>query len=279
VLFQCGSYNYSYTGERKFAYGDETGLLKEWETQWGGFIYRTDRMELSGDIPWVSMHEAVKRGTDFGAWANRGIVIRHWDAKLGGEESAPWIAEIGAPVHSEDTSIVDFLLPPSVSLLLPGDYVEAEIVHVIMPQFADDYYGPNTNLSLALQKWDNTWHLVYREAVGNSVDINVRRGGKLVRAYPIQIQRTAGDIRFDVTGGLGYVPVTFTNLTDYRNPLLEEKRNDEWVEIDQSHHGKDYWQTDFNPDNGTWEITYSLPLDSPGDERIKREFRLVVNAN
>ena len=158
---------------------------------------------------------------------------------------------------------------------MPGDYVEAEVVHVIMPQFADDYYGPNTNLAQALQVWENTWQMVYREAIGNALDIKLLRGGKLVREYPIQIRSTGGDIRFAVTGGLGYVPVTFTDLTEYRSFHLEQKINGDWVEIDQSHYGKDFWQTDYNPETARWEITYSLPLDTADDDRIQAEFRLV----
>lgn len=275
VLFQCGSYDYSYTGERKFAFGNEEGLVKEWETQWGGFIYRTDRMELTGEIPWVSMHEAVKRGTDFGAWANRGIVVRRWDARLGGQEAAPWIAEIGAPVRSEDTSLVDFLPPPGVTELLPGDYVEAEIVHVIMPQFAADYYGPNQNLRQALLTAENTWKMIYREAVGNHLDVRVSKGGKLMRSYPILIRSQGSAVAFTVTGGLGYVPVTISDLNDYRGFKLEHKVDGIWIELDQSHYGKDFWQTDFNSTTQRWELTYSLPLDTPQDESQTHEFRLI----
>ena len=277
VLFQCGGYDYSYTGERKFAYGNEEGLLKEWDTQWGGYIYRTDTMELTGEIPWVSMHEAVKRGTDYGAWANRGIVVRQWEAKLGGQKTSPWIAEIGANVRGVDTSLVDFLPPEGVKALLPGDYVEAEFVHVITPQYAADYYGPNENLRQALLTGENTWRMIFREAVGNDLDVKVKRGGVLERSYPIYIRSKGGAVIFTVTGGLGYVPVTIGNLNDYRGYQLEHKVDGNWIELDQSYDGKDYWQADFEPQTQRWELTYSLALDTPKDERITHEFRLIQN--
>jgi hypothetical protein len=231
-------------------------------------------MELTGEIPWVSMHEAVKRGTDFGAWANRGLVVRRWEAKLGGRKTAPWIAEIGAPVRGVDTSLVDFLPAPGVTELLPGDYVEAEIVHVIVPQFAADYYGPNENLRQALIANENTWNMIYREAVGNHLKVNVTRG-KLEHTYPIRIRSRGGEVAFTVTGGLGYVPVTISGLSDYRGFRLEHKVDGNWTEMDQSRHGKDYWQTDYNPQAQRWERTYSLPLDTPQDERQPHAFRLV----
>ncbi len=280
VLFQCGGYDYSYTGERKFAYGNEDGLIKEWDTQWGGFVYRTERLKLSGQAPWVSMHEAVKRGQDFGAWANRGLVVRDWQARLGGQPAAPWIAEIGALVRGDETSLVDFLSPPGVTELLPGDYVEAEIVHIVMPQFAADYYGPNENLRQALLAGENTWKMIHREAFGNHLEVSVARGGEVERLYPIKIRCQAFPLAFQVTGGLGYVPVTFAGLQDYRGFTLEYQVDGHWVALDQSRYGKDFWQADFDPLAQQWELTYSLPLDaapavvSTTDERQERQFRL-----
>jgi hypothetical protein len=46
-----------------------------------------------------------------------------------------------------------------------------------------------------------------------------------------------------------------------------------WSRIDQSVHGKDYWQADFDAEARTWEITYTIPLDTPGDAPTPREMR------
>lgn len=272
VLFQCGSDDYSYTGERKFAWGDEKGLVKEWETQWGGALYRTPRFALEGRIPWISMHEAVSRAVGEEAWANRGVVIRSWDAQLGGKPAGPWAAERGAKVRQVETSLMDILPPPDVTRLQPGDYVDAVVEHVVMPQFADDYYGPNRALSEALENGENTWKMIHREAVGNDLQVEIGRG-TLLRQRPITIRSKENRAEFTVTGGLGYVPVTIAGLTTYRDPVLEMNAAGVWKPVDQSVHGKDYWQTDFDSTMDTWEITYSVPLDSPGDKREKRSFR------
>ncbi len=274
VLFQCGGYNYSYTAERKFAIGNAGGLVKEWETQWGGFDYRTDQMELTGDVPWISMHEAVNRANDAGAWANRGLVLRNWNARLGGGKASPWAAEIGVTVGGADTSLIDLLPPPDLTELQPGDYVEAEIIHVVMPQYASDYYGPNENLRQALAANENTWMMIFREAVGNHLEVKVSRGAKLLRSYPIHIRSRGGGLSFQVSGGVGYVPVTISGLDDYRGYRLETKTSDGWVAIDQSWHGNDFWQADFDPTTQTYDLTFSLPLDAPQDQRLTRQFRL-----
>jgi hypothetical protein len=43
----------------------------------------------------------------------------------------------------------------------------------------------------------------------------------------------------------------------------------------QSYAGNDFWQMDYNPVEDGWEVTYSLPLDTPDDVRMAQEFRLV----
>jgi len=272
VLFQSGGDDYSYTGERTFAVGSEAGLAKEWATQRGGNAYRTAPAMLAGRVPWLSMHEAVPRAEGKEAWANRGIVIRQWDATLGGKKAAPWVAERGAKVRGADTSLFDILPPPSVKALQPGDAVEAVVEHVIVPQFADDYYGPNANLKAALEKGQNTWRMIHREALGNDLEVGVTKG-KLLRRIPTLVQAQGNQAEFTIAGGLGCVPVTIAGLSGWRDPVLELQEGGAWKAVDQSVHGKDFWQTDFNAEEGSLEITYSVPLDSPGDARVRRAFR------
>jgi hypothetical protein len=64
-----------------------------------------------------------------------------------------------------------------------------------------------------------------------------------------------------ITGGLGYVPVTFTGLKSYRDAGLW--RDDGDGRVDQSVHGQDFWQADFDATTRTWSLTYNLPLDPP----------------
>lgn len=280
VLFQCGSDDYSYTGEREFARGGENGLVEEWQTEWGGNRYKTEPVELTGRIPWVSMHEAVPRAEGNEAWANRGIVIREWDARLGGRHVRPWAAERGAKVRGTDTSLVDILPPPDIDQLQVGDYVAAVVEHVVVPQFAHDYYGPNENLRAALKRWQDTWEMVHREAIGNDLAVNVVRG-ELLRDRPTMIRATENHAEFAITGGLGYVPITITGLTDFRQPLLEiqETNNGTWIPVDQAVHGNDFWQTDYDTQTGTWQVTYSVPMDTPGDKRVSRAFRFRIGSS
>ena len=215
VLFQIGADTYSYTGERKMALGNESGLIREWSTKWGGNTYRTAPAECTGRVPWISLHEGEPQHDkgDAGAWANRGIVIRSWKAKLGGKPAAPGVAEHGVNARSQDTSTLDLLPPPGVTQLEPGDFVEATIEHIIVPQYAKDYYGPNEALRSALNHWQNTWHMIHREATANDRHVEMKRG-KLIRLSPaITIEPVDGAAEWTLNGGLGYVPITFTLKT------------------------------------------------------------------
>lgn len=275
VLFQTGADTYSYTGERAMALGSEEGLTREWETRWGGEAYKTSRMECTGRIPWVSLHRAVSRDkSKAGAWANRGVIIRRWDARVAGAPIRPWVAEYGVKARGRDTSLVDVLLPPHVKRLDRGDYIEATIEHVVVPQYARDYYGPNQNLRAALEKHENTWHMIHREAVGNDLEITVTHG-MLERSRPTRLRVAADNrARFTIKGGIGYVPITFGGLSDYRDPVLEIREgHGPWRQVDQSVYGRDFWQTDYATASRTWDITYTVPLDTPGDTRQTRELR------
>ncbi|NQT17754.1 MAG: hypothetical protein HQ582_33670, partial [Planctomycetes bacterium] len=212
VFFQCGGDDYSYTGEKKFAWGNENGCVREWETAWGGNRYKTEPVELTGRVPWVSMHEAVSRAEGAEAWANRGVILRQWDARLDGRPARPWMAERGAKVRGRDTSLLDLVPPPHIEKLRPGDYVEAVVAHVVVPQFADDYYGPNENLRNALRRDQNTWKMIYREALGSDLEVEVATG-ELARRSPTLIRAQRDRAEFSITGGLGYVPVTIARLS------------------------------------------------------------------
>ena len=122
VLFQIGADTYSYIAERTLALGNETGLLREWQPHWGGNTNRTAPMECTGRVPWLSLHEAVSRADQEarnkgekgapGSWANRGIVIRAWQARRQVERVAALVAAtmiLGS--FMSNTAAANLLLP------------------------------------------------------------------------------------------------------------------------------------------------------------------------
>ena len=150
----------------------------------------------------------------------------------------------------------DFVPPPGVAQLEPGDFVEATFEHVIMPQFAEDYYGPNEALRKALAKDGNTWRMMCREALGNDRQVTMKRGS-LVRVFPsVCVQAEHDAAEFTLSGGLGYVPVTFTGLASPTGHALAV----DGQPVDQSVHGNDFWQTDYDAATARWSLTYTIPV-------------------
>ena len=90
---------------------------------------------------WFYLASEPKSQGVLGAFADRGLVVRHWDAVLGGKRVAQphWsLHSTSATQHSLELSP-----PPGVDTLLDGDYVEAVVELLTLPQRARDYYGPN----------------------------------------------------------------------------------------------------------------------------------------
>jgi hypothetical protein len=111
-----------------------------------------------------------------------------------------------------------------------------------------------------LTKDENTWRMIHREAVGNDYAVAMKTG-TLERLHPDVRVRTEKDTAtFDLTGGIRFVPVTFTGLSSPRNSILTVNG----VPFSQAIHGSDFWQTDYDPVTRTWSRTYNLP---PSDRK------------
>ena len=257
VIFQMGSDTYNFTKERKMAFGNQNGLVKEWNTQWGGNVYRGQPVKLEGKFPWISLHDAVKPESETkGAISNRGIVLRKWKARLGGKDASAWIAEHGQTRHRKDSSTIDIVPPPGVTRFEPGDFIEATFEHIMMPQFAKDYYGPNEALRAELGQHENSWRMIHRESAGNARKIQMLEGS-LERRFPdVRVGAVNGSAKFTLQGGLGYVPVTLTGLKSHK---VVQLRIDGRL-LDQSVHGDDFWQCNYDLAKKSWSQTFNLPL-------------------
>lgn len=267
-FFQASADTYASSREHKMATGNETGLLREWETHWGENANCQPPTEWIGRIPWASIHEArSKEMTNSGAQACRALVLRSWKARLGGKEASPWIAERGVTLAGSPFSNLNLTTPPSLNRLEPGDFLEATLEYVVLPQFAADYYGSNQSLRHALEKDENTWRMAHREALENDRQVQVHHGTLLGLHPAIAIHSPDGYADFTLKGGLGYVPVTFTGLpsSEGRTLLVDNQP------LQQTVHGNDFWQTDFDPASKTWSQTFNIPIS----ERSTRSIRLL----
>jgi len=168
---------------------------------------------------------------------------------------------------------VELATSPGLEALDAGDFVEAEVELVVMPVSAGDYYGPNENLRAALAAGGDTWRPVHREAALNRLGLRAIRG-RILRRYPLEVAAEADAAEVEVTGGAGFVPVSFRGLSRPGGFRLWRAEDGGETPVDQSVHGNDFWQCDHDPSSGTWTLTFNVPLDSPGDRPRPVRLRL-----
>lgn len=251
---------------RKTALGHAGGLTAEWPVRTGSWTYDRRCIPMTGRQPWISLHDVPP--DEKVTQAARGLIIRKWRAVLGGKPCAvPHLSTYMTEWHKRNFRVAAELSPPpGLNKLEPGDFVEALIEQVVLPSKPDSYYGPDKAFKTALAQSANTWRLVHREAAGNDLVIAMKEG-RLNSHYPVDIavskdQRAA----FTVSGGVGYVPLTFSGIADDGqdaswSPKLYRVLQGKMALVDQSVNGHDFWQKDYDAESDTWRITYNVSLD------------------
>lgn len=129
------------------------------------------------------------------------------------------------------------------------------------PKHAHDYYGPNTAFKELLAQYPDDAGLVREIAARRGFAIEVHRGavGPVHRSLPVIV---AVDDRadFTLTGGHGFLPITITGLEGPDGIRLGVERDGtaEWVEVPGE--GDILRQTDFDPEDGTYGVSYTFDL-------------------
>ena len=276
AFMQIPADGYNSSSFNKIARGDNNGLIEEWTPTQGGNSYSRTGIAMTGTNPWFSMHQAVTLDNSaYGAWANRGMVIRRYAARMNGTvNNTPYCAVYGS-TDGCNNALVEISPASGVSQLINGDYVDMCIEHIIMPQVQSDYYGPNTNLYNALGTKGDTWQMIHREASGN-YQIPTAMTGTIAETYPIKMSAVSDMACVKINGGLAYGSVTFTGLSTYKDPVLYQKTNDTWATVNQAVWGNDFWQADYDPVAKKYDITFNVPLDTTNDVRKDAKLRLKV---
>ena len=223
-----------------------------------------NQVDLAGNGPWWVAFPGAHFTKETMSSGYRALVIRSYQAVIGGKKfSRPTIT---MPVNHVQKGVgldLDLLLvpPPGVEQLQPGDTVEMQVEWITLPRLADDYYGPNETFRKHLTENPSSWKTTYREASGNDLKVSAK-GGTVLKSYPIRVRAEAATIQVIVQGGVGFVPITFTGLKSVKDLALFEIVDGREIKLDQSVHGNDFWQTDYDEGDQTYQLTYNLPLDN-----------------
>jgi len=261
-LFKLGR-THSYRTPQ-IAYGNVDGLIREHDvpaTLKKSQLFLSE-VQLTGAGPhWVAFvgatETAARRAKPNGY---RALIIREYKAVLGDEvHSTPTIS---SPVcRAKPTSLDIELLPPAgVRQFSRGDRIELDLEVITLPREAQDYYGPNEAFREHLAENPSSWKTTYREAKGNKLTVTVS-GGNALRNYPLVVQVEKPEVPVTIKGGVGAVPIRFTGLSATRGCRLYRVVDGQRIRFDQSVHGHDFWQADFDAASGTYGVSFNLPLD------------------
>lgn len=141
--------------------------------------------------------------------------------------------------------------------------VEGTVQWLNMPCEKEDYYGPSQIVNGFDAKDFNTSKIAYAYAVGSKYDITAQVG-TVLNETPIKVacvdEQSSGATvaEITVTGGMSWVPMTFTGVKHYAGYHLEQLVDGQWVKVDQSVSGNDYWQTYYDSVSCTYEFTYNV---------------------
>lgn len=265
-----------------------------------------DHLELKGEGPWwIAYPDAdvqLPPGRENFGKASRALVIRSYKAKFGGKiVTNPSISLSVHTVQGPGKMDIDGLIvpPKDVAEFQPGDRIDMELEWITVPRNADEYYGPNEALRQHLAESPRSWKTIHREAAGNDLTVTAT-GGMVTHRYPIFIEAEEPlvsmdavkgllnklpsslaaftlparvvpwlrpSVTVDIKGGVGFVPIRFERLPIADGYRLYEEVAGKLVPLDQSAHGNDFWQAEYDAFTKTYSLTYNLPLDGKPTSR------------
>ena len=268
-IFQLGSDTYNYRKAQSLVYGNDAGLVGQFTpSNAGSNAYSTAATALTGTNPWIWSGDGLSLdgSAELSIPTNNAIIIRSYNASLGGQSvNTPYFRERSSS-HWLASKPTQYCLvpPPNITSFVQGDWIELLVEAVCLPKQAIDYYGPNTAFRQALTQYGNTWELLYREVLGNKINASSPTNS-INTNYPLTVTTTNNTGLVIVTGGKGYMPIVFKDLTNISNPNLWKAKSNCWELVNQANYGKDFWQTEYDAETGLFNLIYNVNQDTTND--------------
>lgn len=252
------------------------------EARYIGEENKMQRIDVPGEGLWVAFmgYEPVLYKTTPGA--NRMLNVISYSANLNGNTYTKPSLSLYHTMNGNVSCIAVELSPPDEvgNTILKGSTVEGTVEFLNIPVSKSDYYGPSEIINGMPAEDFNTSKPAYAYAVGAKYTVTAQIG-KVEKNTPVYIScteeqgRGATIAEITVKGGMGYVPLTFTNVKHYSGYSLEKFVDGQWQKVDQSVTGNDYWQAWYDADNCTYELTYNVPHS--GESEAEYRYRLIKN--
>ncbi len=252
------------------------------EARYIGDENKMQRIDIEGEGLWVAFmgYEPVLWKKTPGA--NRMLNVISYDAQLNGKTYTKPSLSFYHTMNGNIPCVAVELSPPAEvgNTILKGSTVTGTVEFLNIPVSKSDYYGPSEIINNMPAENFNTSKPAYAYAVGAKYSVSAQTGS-VEKNTPIYIrcaeEQSNGNTAAEITvkGGMGYVPLTFTNVKHYSGYSLEQWMDGQWQKVDQSVSGNDYWQAWYDSDSCTYELTYNVP--HTGDKDAEYRYRLIKN--
>jgi len=261
-------------------YGAEAEMPVYDTARYIGDTDKMQRIEVPGEGLWVAFTDSYpKVNSDYfdAENANRMISLLEFDATLNGEHySKPAFNVRSTEMFCGDSTLVELCPPESVgNTVKAGSTVKGAVEYINLPPVKRAIYAKSEILNSFPTEEFDTWKLAYRYAMGDKTTVTATKGS-VVRNYPIAIKCDGNEgtvAEITIKGGISYLPITFRGLDTYKGYKLEKQNGSAWEVIDQSNVGNDFWQTYYDPETDSYEITYNV--EHNGDPNATYTYRLV----
>lgn len=241
-------------------------------------------IEIDGEGLFVLEQDSVMYQDNYGKPGARMMNMLSWSAEINGKHySKPSVsikvckAMYGA--YNIPCSVVELGAPAEAGgIIKKGSMVEGVVQFIPLPTHVGEgengYYGHDEGI-LGVQGGDEfIKNLAMHFVRGERISLNAGKG-KVIGLYPATVLVENDEAEITLKGGTGHVALTFSGVSSYSGYILEQKKGDEWVKVDQSVHGNDYWQCWFDAKDKTYQLTYNVPCS--GDPENVNTFRLIKN--
>lgn len=288
AFFQMAADGYGDNSFTRYAYGNEAGTLFDAavpDHRTTGYARPEDRgIPLPGDSPWVTLYGATPVAGDTLSehLAQVGYVVRDFEANLGGTVLRTPYVNVNRTYNRFSQMAFELGLPDQpgspwcgapcggrTRFVPAGSTVRATIEYLVPPAVQAAYYGAAPFLTGSPAAWFGTPDLVRELAAENHLVVEVRTG-VLRRTQPVEVDAAPAAVAAELTlsGGSGYVAVTFHRLVRHDGWRLQRRVGGAWTPVDQAVEGNDYWQATYDADDGSWSLTYNVPNPQPADYRL-----------
>ena len=292
-LFQIDADGYSYNGDYRYlVYGNGEGEVV------GNVTLNTDaddsyksgdqpfRQRVEGSAPWFFAYgpnsNADADDADTDIVANEGLIVRSYNAKLG-----------GANVTNPSVSIfsgnrVELAVDGRVgNMLLAGDYIEMALEYIVLPaapQIATAISNSGTSKTLVEIQGMEPWEQVMLAALRGNFTVTAIDGTAVESNSPVRVRVRAATESFEApqtaefsvkANGLpfGLTPIVVAGLQTHQllsaqyglwmrsqadDPATPENA---WVCVNQSTYTRtDFYQVDYNRELKSYDFVYNVEL-------------------